>query len=159
MLQYKPEDASSCFPLGEYPGTLANVVQTTSKTSGGDMEVWHVTVYGQDGRESTIKDYVTVPACTWKIKQLAKALGKLADFEAGRFQAEDYIGANLRVELVIEEQDGYDDKNKVKKYLPASSSGLAPPKAAMPAKFPATSRPGPEVISAGGGISQDDIPF
>lgn len=124
MIDYNPKDAVQVWPEGEYEATLAKVEDTTSKrkpdgSGGNPMQVWTFEVYHSDGRQQLISDYVVVPAATFKIKQLAIALDKRADFDAGTFQAEDYIGVSVVLALAVAQQEGFDDKNKVGKIKPA----------------------------------------
>jgi hypothetical protein len=119
-IDYNPKDAVQCWAPGDYQGTLIKVEDKTSKVksdgSGGNpMQVWTFRAYHDDGREQLISDYVVLPSATFKIKQLALALNKKSDFEAGTFQADDYINADVKLYLVVDKQDGFDDKNKVKK--------------------------------------------
>lgn len=122
MLNYNPKDANECWPCGEYEACLRGVMNGTSKTSGNEMETWTIEVFNDDGRKQVIKDYVTSPGGTFKIKQLAAALGKNDEFKDGTFQAEDYIRANFRVDLKVEAQDGFDNKNRIAKFKPSTSS-------------------------------------
>lgn len=174
-LNYNPEDANKTWPDGEYPAVLEKVEQKTSrlKPDGGGghpMEQWTFRVYHPEGKDQLIEDYVTIPACTWKIKQLAKALGKDADFKAGTFQAEDHIGAGLTAELITEESVGFDDKNKIKKVKAKASAGPTTAPTSQPRKQqgPADSlrgRSAASMAAVGNPISEekqfadDDIPF
>lgn len=115
-VDYNPKDAVQCWPEGYYDMELIKVEDKVSKSSGNSMQVWTWRATN-DGREQTINDYVVVPAATFKIKQLAAALDKKDIFDAGRFQADDEIGCVVSGFLTIESQDGYDDKNKVKKVV------------------------------------------
>jgi hypothetical protein len=127
-IEYDPKDASNCWPEGDYDAVLKTVEDAVSKTSGQPMQVWTIECYNNDGRKQLVTEYVTA-AAIFKLKQLAVALDRRADFEARNFQADDVIGSNFRVHLTVESQDGYDDKNRVGKFLPSQS--------------PATQRPGP----------------
>jgi hypothetical protein len=162
-LNYDPKDAVQCWPAAEYPGELTKVEEKTSKVkpdgSGGNpMEVWTFRAFNNSA-EQLISDYVVIPAATFKIKQLAEALGRKADFEAGNFQAEDHIGAGVILDLVIDKQDGFDDKNKIRKIKSAGASAPAP--ATPAARLSGGGRPRQPVQSAIGEdhFSVDDVPF
>jgi hypothetical protein len=128
-VSYNQKDASNVWPVAgpdnkplEYQGVLQKVEDTTSKikpdgTGGNPMQVWTVDVYNAEGAKRTIKDYVVIPGATFKIKQLAKALGKEAEFKANKFQADDHIGASFLVTLNIEDDDTFGEQNKLGKYL------------------------------------------
>lgn len=136
-LNYDPKDAVQVWPAGDYNATLSKVEEKTSKSSGNEMEVWTWEVFNEDGRTQIISDYVVMPAATFKVKQLARALGREEEFEQSQFQAEDNIGADVVVELVIESSTGFDDKNKAKKYKAAQATPAAP---SAPQTAPATQR-------------------
>lgn len=167
-ITYNASDAASAWPEEDYQATLQNVEDGTSKSSGNPMQTWTLEVFAPDGRTQTIKEYVVVPAATFKIKQLAAALGKSREFEAGQFQADDYIGQSFVVALKIEKQDGYDDKNRIAKFkaperkpgarpagVPASKSPLTDAMRAKLANRPAPTNPIPEDAA----FTDSEIPF
>lgn len=129
-IEYNPKDATQCWDAGEYDAVLVKVEDSVSKrkpdgSGGNPMQVWTFRAYHPDGREQLVTEYVVVPAATFKIKQLAGALGRGPDFTTGQFQAEDHINANVILVLTVEQQEGYDDKNRVAKYLPAGGTSPA----------------------------------
>jgi hypothetical protein len=132
-LDYNPKDAVMCWPKDDYDATLTKVEDKTSKVkadgSGGNpMQVLTWRVFNNNGQEQLISDYIVIPTGTFKLKQLAVALGRKEEFENGMFQADDHIGCNVKAELVVEESPGYDDKNKIKKIKSAvaEESGYRP---------------------------------
>ena len=169
-INYDPQEASkNCWPIGDYDAVLQTVEDGISKNSGADMEIWQIGCYHPDGREQTIKEYVTASAA-FKIKQLATALGKKSDFEAGTFHAEDYIGASFAVALSIEESDGYDDKNKVARFksrsvrsapsAPARPPTRAPASIAQGVREKVSARPAPsQPFGEEQAFKEADIPF
>lgn len=142
-LDYDPKKVNKCWPDGDYDAVLKGVADKISKSSGSDMQEWTIEVYHPDGRKQLISEYVT-SASAFKIKQLAQALGLAAAFEAGTFQADDHEGADFMVSLITEKQEGYDDKNRIKKFLS--------PKAKPTAMAAALDAAGPQ-------FKNDDIPF
>lgn len=166
MLQYDPKDASpDVWPKGDYDATLDNVENTNSK-AGKPMQVWTFTVYAPDGSTQEIKDYVVIPAALFKVKQLAIALGKREEFEAATFQPEDNIGCGMTAVLAIEEQQGFDDKNRIAKVKAKAPNGTP---VARPAPAPNVGRagiqrppkPAPADVPFGDEkqFVEDDIPF
>ena len=142
MIQYNPEDANKkCWPEADYDAVLISVEDGISKTSGNEMEIWQIGCYHPDGREQTIKEYVTASSI-FKLKQLAIALGRRAEFDAGTFQAESHVGAGFTVALGIEQSDSFDDKNKVNRI---KAKGIAAPAATAPS----TAQAPPRSIAAG----------
>lgn len=159
-ITYDPKDGTAAWPEGEYQAVLASVEDGTSKTSGAPMQTWTWEVYSPGGRKQTIKDYVVVPAATFKIRQFAAALGKHKEYEAGDFQADDQIGESVTAVLKIEKQDGYDDKNKIANVKPwqAQTTRPAPQKGpAIPKRQPAPAPANP--ISDTQEFNDADIPF
>jgi hypothetical protein len=136
-LNYDPEDAkkAGAWPVAEYDGELVKVEETFSKkkpdgSGGNPMEVWTFKFYNPDGREKLISEYV--PENEWtavKVRNLARAVGCEDEFNARKFQAGNHIGDSVRAKLVVESSDGYDDKNKIGKFIPI-------PKAPAAAKAP-----------------------
>lgn len=159
-VDYNAKDASNCLPADTYDAELVKVEDKKSKVkpdgSGGNpMQVWTFRVFGD--REVFVTEHVVIPAATFKIKQLAKALGREDDFKANRFQADDYIGAGVKLALVIETQEGFDEKNKVAKFLPAGEAEAAPPARTLPPR--PTRQPVTSPISDEQKFKDDDIPF
>lgn len=132
-IDYNPKDASNCWPEDDYSAVLEKVEDKTSKekpdgSGGKPMQVMTWSIYHSDGRKQLITDYVVIPNALFKIKQLAVALGKRDQFDDGQFQADDNIGCSVIAHLVIEESEGFDDKNKIgrikAKNAPAKPAGV-----------------------------------
>jgi hypothetical protein len=185
-IDYDPDDAVTAWPEGDYDAVLKDVKESTSKrkpdgSGGNPMEVWTFQVYDDAGREQTITEYVVVPAATFKIKQLAAALGRKAEFERRTFQADTHIGETVRVVLGVEAEDGFDDKNRIRKFkareAPAPRQSAAPASPARQPAAPAAARAPAGVAAAvreraaatrpteppftptEGTFAEDDIPF
>ncbi len=159
-LPYDPADAVMCWPKDDYDASLVKVEEAISKTSGNPMEVWTFEVFNKDGRTQLVSDYVVIPGATFKIRQLAKALNRESDFKDKKFQAEQEIGCNVIVELTIENQQGYDDKNKIGKIKPANPAPDGAP-AAYPRSRETVKRAAPANPFEGEAtsIKAEDIPF
>jgi hypothetical protein len=115
-LTYYPKDAEKCLPAGDYQASLKHCEEKNSK-AGNPMAVLTWEVYPDDSRPPVlVKDYIVLPDGTWKIKRLAQALSKETEFKNGFFQPEDEIGCSVLLQLKVEQQDGFDDKNAVKAY-------------------------------------------
>jgi hypothetical protein len=161
-LDYSPKDAG-VWPEATYDAELMQVLDKTSKMkpdgSGGNaMQEWKVKVHRGDGATQLISDYFVPPGGTFKLKQLAKALDKEAEFEAGTFQADDHEGASFKVALIIEDGGDFGDKNKIKKYLPPNSK---PPAPTIKEQIRSRRQPVTNPIGAGDEpqFKKDDIPF
>lgn len=125
MFKYNPEDATSCLPEGEAQLVLVKVEEKQSK-AGNDMAVLTFDAFSGE-RRGRVTEYVVNPTTLFKLKQIAKAFGPeaSAEFDAGKFDPSDYIDGSLMAVLKVESQDGFDDKNVVKKYLPANGAAVA----------------------------------
>jgi hypothetical protein len=86
-------------------------------------------VYQVSGQEQTITDYVTIPDGTWKLKQLADAIGQRQAFDSGVFDPAEHINSYFVVELVVEDNEGYSPRNKVKRYAVAARKSPSTPSA------------------------------
>lgn len=126
MIKYDPNDAVLCWPEGEYRATLETVEEKTSKA---DNPMYVLTFQAYNGDDSIfVTEYVVIPKFVWKLKRLASALGVLTMFENGSFDPEAFIGHSLTVELTIEKQEGFDDKNRIGKYVPKQAGSTTKPK-------------------------------
>lgn len=119
-ITYDPKDALMVLPAGEYNAVLKIVEEKVSQ-AGNNMAVLTWEVHPEDSRPTIlVTDYIVFPKFTFKLKRLAKSMGKLEDFENKTFQPEDYIGSSTRVLLEVVQSDGYDDKNGIKSYVTKS---------------------------------------
>lgn len=127
MFKYNPEDATSCLPEGDATLSIKSVEDKVSR-AGNDMVVITFEAFVGE-RKGLVTEYVVNPTTLYKLKQIAKALGPKAvgEFDAGKFDPAAYVGETLTAAIGIESQEGFDDKNKVKKYLPKGTAA-APPK-------------------------------
>lgn len=148
---YDPKDAKRGLSEGEYEARLADVKDGTSK-AGNAMRVITFEVYGPTGNNVRVKDYFVEGQAfaVRKMKELAGAIGREADFQAGTFDAADHLDSVLSVCLIVDD-DGW---NKIDGYAPSAM------KAAKPAAKPAPRTP---VVAAsrkpGEPLGEDDIPF
>lgn len=126
MFKYNPEDATSCLPEGEATMVLIKAEDKVSR-AGNDMAVITFDAYVGE-RKGRVTEYIVNPTTLYKLKQIAKALGSKAvgEFDKGEFDPNAHAGETLRAVLAIDSQDGFDDKNVVKKYLAAGDAAPAP---------------------------------
>lgn len=115
MFDYDPTQASSCLPAGTYPAVISKVEEQISKAGNPMLKLTFEAYHGD--RKQIVYDYIVNPATLYKLKQLARSLGKLADFEAKKFDAMQHQGESLVLSLK-EESDDFGDKNTVKAYKP-----------------------------------------
>lgn len=127
MIPYDHEDAVTTWPDGEYQATIESVVPKISKagaakglTESNMHEIILVVYPTQEGANQKVWDYVSYPKGTWKLEQLAEALGELAAFKADAFDIETKVGRNVAVYLRTK-KDSFGEKNVVGEYLPMTS--------------------------------------
>lgn len=123
--KYDPKNVSNCLEKGDYDAELAAAEVTTSK-AGKEMlkAVWSVAANGERRR---IPDYI-VDSTAFKLKNIAIAWGKLAEFEEedpdSRFDLAKYVGKQIVVKLGVQSREGFADSNTIVGY--ASASGRPP---------------------------------
>ena len=161
MIPYNPADAIQCWPEGRYNANLVAVKEATSKAKGTPMLVLTLRVYQVSGQEQPITDYVTIPDGTWKLKQLADAIGQRQAFDSGVFDPAEHINSYFVVELVVEDNEGYSPRNKVKRYAVAARKSPSTPsaKAAAVDRQAAQAQAGGDPLSDTPQFKEDDIPF
>lgn len=125
-MKYDPKDAVTVLPAGEYNAVLEQYEERLSK-KGNEMGVLTWKIF-PEGSNSTpfVTDYIVVPQFTWKLKKLAKALGREQDFKDAKFQPGDFVGSSVKLILEIQQSDGYDDKNGVETYVPLPEGESSP---------------------------------
>lgn len=142
-----------CLPEGEYEASIAKIEEDViSKSSGKEMTIFHFDVYAGN-RTVRLKDYIVNPDSLWKLKKIAKAIGKMAQFESGVFKASDYAGETLTVTLKIKSDPGYDDQNNIVGYATLQRQTAAPNRGASAT---ITSK---DIDNVAKGDDDDSIPF
>lgn len=138
------------FPKGIYDAVVKIVLEKTSKTSGNPMFEVELTVYGPEGKERNVRDYIVcTDAGQAKLQRFCKACGQWDAYQSGELCGDTFSDASLRVKLGIDEGTGeYPPKNKVVDYLPT------PPKAAAELEGVSAAQ-----RKAGGNLPDGDIPF
>lgn len=144
---YNHKDAIACWPEGEYECVIETVEEGTSG-KGLPMLTVGLKCWNAEGKTRTVKEYIVNPSYLWPLKSMAKALGKVEEFEADKFHPGNYIGSNMMVSLRVEESDKYGDQNKCNGYkaLDRAPTAKAAPKTAV--KIPDDAK-----------IDDDSIPF
>jgi hypothetical protein len=130
VISYNPEDAVTTWPDGEYQATIESVVPKISKageakglTTCNMHEVILVVYPVGEGPNQKVWDYISYPKGTWKLEQLAEALGELTAFKAQKFDIETKVGQNVAVYLRTK-TDSFGSKNIVGEYLPTTKQGF-----------------------------------
>jgi hypothetical protein len=121
MIPYSPTDAKKRDLLdeGDYVATIEDVTKKISKKAaarGETKENMYEVVLRVDALR--IWDYITIPEGTWKLEQIAKALGEADAFAAGTFDLEKKVGTTVGVYLRAK-TDNFGTKMQVGEWKPA----------------------------------------
>src|SRR3990167_615490 len=119
MFQYNPKDAVTCNPPGRYQATIEKAEETESKAHN-PIVVLTFKVYRPSGTTFTLTEYI-VAATVWKLKKISKVIGGEAAFDKGHFEAADYVGRNLELDVTVEFDEKYGDQNRIKSYYPLTN--------------------------------------
>lgn len=157
MSWYNVKDADA--PLiadGWYEATIASANYKLSKEKQIPMYELGLVVYNGDA-ETKLRDFLMSGDGTWKVKMFADALGAGDEFTAQTFKPDNYVGKNIRVQIVTKpsRDPQYGPQNSVKKYEP-TQMGSAAPKAATP---PAVSFAANKPNTGHKPMTDEDIPF
>lgn len=117
---------------GDYDAVITKSVDTISANSGNNMMDMTLSVYDDDGKSHSIRDFlVFTKAMMWKVVHCAESAGVLKEYEEQNFCSELMQDRTVRVKIVVEEGglipedklkgkaagSKYPDKNKVEDYL------------------------------------------
>lgn len=157
-------------PKGDYPFTVDDAEETTSKEKGNPMFAVKLKVELPDGKTRIVRDWLMVGTASmeYKLRHFCAATGLLDKWNAGKIEASDMYRAQGIVSI-IQKDDGGDFglQNKVKDYVVpedgAEGADLATNTAKVTRTQPASTIGTP--VGAGqewggkGPMSADDIPF
>lgn len=102
-------------PEGFYPFEVMDAEDKTSK-SGNEMIVLKLKVFGQDGSQRHVYDYL-LESMALKLIHGAQTMGLEEKYNSGQLLAIDFLGRTGTVHLIIDDkQSTYDPKNSVKDY-------------------------------------------
>jgi len=101
---------------GEYTGTITKAEETVSKKSGNPMLALRVQVQSQ-----SVRDWILwTPNFQPKIRSFMAAIGQPveADGADASIYAEDLVGKDIRVVVILKKDDDGTDRPAIAKYLP-----------------------------------------
>lgn len=108
------------WPVGEYDFEIVKAEDTVSKSSGREMLALNIKIFNSDGEYRYVNDYI-VDNATWKLHQLARAVGLDAEYDSGNIEAymlENKVG---RAKIKIKPAQGdFPAGNQVGEYIAAS---------------------------------------
>ncbi len=97
------------------------VLKATEKQSksGNDMIELNIKVFDKDGKQTNVFDYLlSSEKFAWKIHQFCDAINKPEWYaENAELTAEKLVGQAGKCKIVIEKNDEYGDRVKIKNYL------------------------------------------
>ena len=121
--EYNPKDASkseyAVLSNGEYECQVVGEIETVSKTSGNDMIKLILCIYGNEGEQVRVYDYIVSPSTLWKLKSICRCCD--IEFD-GILDEQLLIGRRMRVLTKVEPErnvDGktYAERNSIVKYV------------------------------------------
>jgi len=151
MSWYDPKDASSAIEAGWYNAVI-EAVEAKHSDKVGAMQKVAFRVYGS--REVVVYEYFHAKSL-WKYKALAKAFGKAVEFNAGQFDAADFINANIDVELIVKDSPEYGEQNNIAAFAPDGERSEGPKAKPQGSQGFVPSSP----ISKGTDIDLSDVQF
>jgi hypothetical protein len=138
--------SSELLPPGEYDAEIVSAEEKQSKSSGADMIALRLKVFGDNGAEATVFDYL-LDAVPYKVRHCAEACNLLTAYEDGQLFAEDIKGKVVRVKLKIEHDKtgNYPDKNAIQDYI-VEPTKPAPTQSRASERFQNTAHPRQESV-------------
>lgn len=144
-------------PKGKYDFEILRAENKTFN-SGSQGIALKVGVFNENGGQQWIDDYlVFVDKAIFKVADFCACVGLQDKYEAGELDARDCVGRSGQCRVGIEEQDGYEPKNKITGYI-APKAANAEPQRSQPqsAKVTPTQRPAPAPAPVD---DKDTLPF
>ena len=119
--EYNPKEAKSEYavlPNGEYECEIVGAVNTVSK-AGNDMIKLVLCVYGNEGEQVRMYDYIVSPSTLWKLKSICRCCE--IEFD-GILDEQLLVGRRMNVLTKVEPErtvDGktYSERNSILKYV------------------------------------------
>jgi len=119
--EYNPKEAKSEYavlPNGEYESEIVSAIKTVSN-AGNEMIKLVLCVYGNDGEQVRVYDYIVSPSTLWKLKSICRCCD--IEFD-GILDEQLLVGRRMRVLTKVEPErkvDGktYSERNSIVKYV------------------------------------------
>ncbi len=150
--RYNPQMAYPCLPPGNYRAVLTDVNETSSQRGlpmlALDLEVQH------DDHRRPLHAWIANPPSLYLLRELAAAVDEATAIDAGNFDAKQYIGCEILVELRVIQTDLFGEQNGVAHYHRADPG--------EPVKRVRIRQSKPEAHETGAAhvpIAEADIPF
>ena len=119
--EYNPKDIKTDYPVlpnGEYECEIVAAVETVSN-AGNDMIKLVLCVYGKEGEQVRVYDYIVSPSTLYKLKSICRCCG--IEFD-GILDEQLLVGRRMNVLTKVEPErtvDGktYSERNSIVKYV------------------------------------------
>ena len=119
--EYNPKDIKTDYPVlpnGEYECEIVAAVETVSN-AGNDMIKLVLCVYGKEGEQVRVYDYIVSPSTLYKLKSICRCCG--IEFD-GILDEQLLVGRRMNVLTKVEPErtvDGktYSERNSIAKYV------------------------------------------
>ena len=119
--EYDPKEVKSEYavlPNGEYECEIVGAVETVSR-AGNDMIKLVLCVFGNEGEQVRVYDYIVSPSTLWKLKSICRCCE--IEFD-GILDEQLLIGRRMRVLTKVDPErnvDGktYSERNSIAKYV------------------------------------------
>lgn len=108
-------EASGLLQPGTYDFQVKTAENAVSK-KGNPMIKMNVTVWGHDGREHFIYDYL-MEAMAYKLRHFCEAVDLMDKYQEGQFDATDCVGKSGKCKIKIEEAGEYPARNSIQDYV------------------------------------------
>lgn len=162
-----PVSSNKIIPEGTYDAIIYAVTEKdkdgqplVSKKSGEAMQKVTFEVYAPD-RNAYINQYFTAESMAYFYKKLAIALDQGAAFEAGTFDANNFLQAAVKLQIVVKpSKETGDDQNNIKAFLPAKAMPVGATAFSAPRQQTAQKpRASEHPLATQREIAPEDVPF
>jgi len=119
--EYNPKEAKTEYAVltnGEYDCEIVSALETVSK-AGNDMIKLVLCLYGNEGEQVRVYDYIVTPNTLWKLKSICRCCDMKFD---GILDEQLLVGRRMRVLTKVDPErnvDGktYSERNSIVKYV------------------------------------------
>lgn len=127
MFRFQPrsdEDLVNILPEGEHKFTVKKAAPHISKTTQNESVKLTLEFFKKNGTPVFVDVYLS-PSFEVMIKDYCYSVGIGEDYETGGFNVDKQSGKSGIAKLVIEEQAGYDKRNKVVKFIRRTNDSIS----------------------------------
>ncbi len=157
------KDAVRVFPEGKYDASIFRVEETDAEgrplfsKKGEAMQKVVFECY-TNGNSFKISQYFTAQSMAYLYKRLAAALGQEDQFKRDEFNAMNYVGHNLILDIEIEEDKGDGEQNRIKAFE-KKPAGSAAPTPVIPRQVTAPKPRPVDNVATAREMDPSEIPF